>query len=107
MKDSSMPAATAGAPEREVGGKFPPREARWFPYSWSRDAAAVRQAPGETGQVDLNSKHDFRKTNTPKGETGHLPDFLSQLILGRFCREKKKDWNMEVRYSNTSAFGTF
>lgn len=84
-----MPAATVGAPEREVGGRFPPREARWFPYSWSGDAAAERQAPGETGQVDLNSKHHSRKTNTPERKPGHLPGFLSQLISGRFCREKE------------------
>lgn len=99
-----MLAATAGAPEREVGGKFPPREARWFPYSWSGDAAAERQAPGETGQVGLNSKHDFRKTSTPECKPGHLPGFLSQLIISA---GKKKKGKMEVRHSYTSAFGTF
>lgn len=77
-----MPAATAGAPDREVGGKFPPREARRFPRSWSGDAAAERQPPGEPGQVDLNSEHDLRKTETPGCKPGHL--------LGKKNKQTKK-----------------
>lgn len=74
-----MPAATAGAPDREVGGKFPPRKARWFPHSWSGDAAAERQAPGETGQVDLSSQHDFGKTDTLQLS---VPTYLSTFLRG-------------------------
>lgn len=62
------------------------------------DAAAERQAPGETGQVGLSWKHDSRKTNTLRLSA---PTYLSTFLQGG------EEWKMEVRHSNTSAFGTF
>lgn len=90
----SMTAATAGAPEGEVGGRFPPRrKARLFPYSWSGDAAAELRAPASRWDKTDGCKHHSRKTNIPG--TSHLR-FLSKLVFQQEVsadrqREREKD----------------